>query len=757
MQNKEFNLATLCRKYPGADPLVLKDYRPADKFIFVNTRDRDLIPIQIPLPKCPDLNKVEGFGLPADKQMWQPPQMPIRLKELQSRFETLDEAWVYIEENSDIYKHEIEFMEKAWDRRLNGHWLFINGKPTYIDGWHYFYCGWWHIDIGLPDFRDRDRRWFIAARYFLKETKTFDKFDKDGWAIPNDDESYNKVDTGHRLLYGFNYPKHRREGATSRAECINYEIISRTENASGGIQSMNETQAKKAFTKFLIAPWKKLPFFFKPNYEGSTSPKSELSMEPPAVRLSSKGSLMSSSIGLGSKIDSAPADKSAYDGDKLYFHHDDEVGKLKPPSNCWDRHQVVKECLVTGAKIIGFTIKTSTVGEMEKGGGRIFQHQCSLSHYHQRDENGQTISGLANLFFPAHDGLEGFIDKFGYSIIDKPTPEQAKFINRTKGAKQYLLARRKGFIDKEDYESLSEEIRLYPMSWRECFRTRTKQSGFDLRKLEERIETLRFERDAPMRTGNFKWVDNIRDGTVEWVDSPGGKFNVSLLLDIEHANKKVWDEYEESWEPLNTEFGVAGGDPFKFNKTEHNRRSDAGGAVVQKGKYNVQKGQLVKKRRAVCTYSNRTKDKWVYAEDMIMMCCYYGVHMFPEINVPLLWDYFEQRRYSKFLLHRIDPGTWKQKITPGANTGEAIKQDIFTEYLSWIANEIDEEVHVEILEQCRDIAGIEDMTNFDLFTAFGFALLGTQTIYDEVAKLTSQESDISTYFKKKKYKNPRRG
>ena len=73
------------------------------------------------------------------------------------------------------------------------------------------------------------------------------------------------------------------------------------------------------------------------------------------------------------------------------------------------------------------------------------------------------------------------------------------------------------------------------------------------------------------------------------------------------------------------------------------------------------------------------------------------------------------------------------------------------------ANEIDEEVHVEVLEQCRDIAGPEEMTDFDLFTAGGFALLGTQTIYDEIQKLQHEESDVSRYFQKKKYKNKGRG
>ena len=746
------SFVSLTRLYPEIDREILKDYKDPDTHVEVNINDRDIIPIQIELPPCPKYHLIEGFGKPAREQKWQYPKMPKRLLELQKRFEVIDEVWDYLDKNQSIYKNEIAFMRTQWDRRLNGHWLFINGKPTYIDGWHYFFCGGWNIDIGLPHFRDRDRRWFIAARFFYNEKREFLKYDENGWAIPDDDDQYEMIDTGNRLFYGFNYPKHRREGATYRAECINYEIVSRIENAWGGIQSMNDVQSKKAFTKHLVAPWKRLPFFFKPNYEGSTSPKTEMSFEPPATRLSSKGSLIGAVEGLGSKIDYAPADKGAYDGDKLYCHHDDEVGKLKPPNNCWERHLVVKECLVIGANIIGFTIKTSTVGEMEKGGGKAFKHQCNLSHYHQRTENGQTVSGLANLFFSADDGLEGFIDPYGYSIIGDPTPEQARYIGRRIGAKKFLLNRRKGYINAGDFEGLSEEIRLYPMSWRECFRTKTKQSGFNLRKLEERIDTLSFEKDVPMRTGNFKWVGGVRDGQVEFVDTPGGKFRVSQMFDKNEANRKVYDKYEESWIPLNTDFGIAGGDPFKFNRTEHNRRSDAGGCVIRKGKYDVQEGQLIRKRRFVCTYSNRTKDKWEYAEDMLMMCVFFGVQMFPEINIALLWDYFEQRKYGRYLLYRIDPTTMETKITPGASTSDKIKQDIFTEYMSWIENEIDEEVHVEVLEQCRDIGGPEDLTFFDLFTAGGFALLGTLTIYDEVQRLQHEQSDVTNYFRKRKYK-----
>ena len=742
------NPIDLIKKYGDrVEASILSSYKSADRFIWVNTGDRDLTPIKIDLPAPPEYHLIDGFGLPAREQKWKPPKLPRRLRDLQRRFDILDDLWEELETHRDIYEEEIEFIRREWDRRLNGYWFFNNGVPTYMDGWHYFYCAWWKIDVGLPKYRDRDRRFFLFARKIYTETKA-PRCDKKGFAIVNEKGEYEWVEFGKRLFYGFNYPKHRREGATYKAECMNYEVISRTIGAWGGIQSMNEAQGRKCFLRHLVAPWKKLPFFFKPNYEGSTSPKTELSFAPPAKRLSSRGSLSTSELGLESGINFEMADPSAYDGDKLYFHHDDEVGKLKKGLSCWDRHTVVKECLVMGSEIIGFTVKTSTVGEMERGGGRAFKHQCSMSDYYQRTPNGQTRSGLAVLFIPGDDGLQGFIDEYGMSVVDTPTKEQAKYIGSKIGAREYLMNRRKGFIDVGDQDGLSEEIRLYPLKFAECFRTASKSSGFNMTKLEAYIDELQFSRGLTTR-GNFQWLNNEKDTRVIFVANPNGKFVVSIQLDDHESNRRYWSEEEECWKPGNTHWGVAGGDPFKFNKTEHNRKSNGGGAVAKKGK--IKDGDFSMKREFACTYNNRTYDKNVYAEDMLMMCVYYGVQMFPEINVPLLWDYFVERGYEGYLLYKVDPKTFEFGKTPGGQTSDKIKQDIFTEYMTWIENEADIEKQIEILEECRDIEGPEDMPNYDLFTAGGYALLGTHSIYNEIAEMEEQEYTLDNFMKKRKY------
>ncbi len=740
------HITLLKRYYKEVDPQMLAQYEDAQKSVWVNKDDKDLIPIEIVLPEPPEPHLIDNFGLPAREQMWHPPKLPKRLKELQTKYETLDEIWEELEDHPDIYEDEIEFIKLQWHRRLNGYWFYNNGIPTYIDGWHYFYCGWWNIDVGLPKYRDRDRRFFLFARKIFNETKA-PLCNEKGFAVKDAKGNYEWIDFGRRLFYGFNYPKHRREGATYKAECINYEIISRTLGAFGGIQSMNDVQARKCFLRHLVGPWKKLPFFFKPNYEGSTSPKTELSFSPPAKRLSSRGALSSSELGLESGINYEMADPSAYDGDKLYFHHDDEVGKLKKGLSCWDRHTVVKECLVMGGDIIGFTIKTSTVGEMEKGGGKIFKHQCSMSKFYERTPNGQTRSGLATLFIPADDGLQGFIDPYGISIVGTPNKMQAEYIGRNIGAREYLLNRRKGFIDAGDQDGLSEEIRLYPLRFAECFRTSSKSSGFNMNKLESYIDDLTFGKQA-IAVGNFEWKDGIRDSKVIFRANPQGKFRLSHQLNDNESNRKFWSDDEGLWKPGNANWGVAGGDPFKFNKTEGNRKSKGGGAVIRKGQ--VRDGNFKMKRKFVCTYAQRTFDKDVYGEDMLMMCVYFGVPMYPEIDYPFLWDYFDARGYGGYLLYKIDPRTFKLNNTPG-ETANKVKQEIFTEYMTWIENEADEETHIEILEECRDIDGPEDMTNYDLFTAGGYALLGTRGIFDEVEALRTKEYSLDGYLKKRTY------
>jgi len=107
------------------------------------------------------------------------------------------------------------------------------------------YNSWWNLDIGLPEYRHRDRLFFLFARYCsTTTTATFfwRIFDDDGGVqyfstetealrycgqnniLRQPENGIWEIDYGRRTCLGFNYPKHRREGATYKGSLINYEI-----------------------------------------------------------------------------------------------------------------------------------------------------------------------------------------------------------------------------------------------------------------------------------------------------------------------------------------------------------------------------------------------------------------------------------------------------------------------------------------------------------------------------------------------------
>ena len=82
-----------------------------------------------------------------------------------------------------------------------------------------------------------------------------------------------------------------------------------------------------------------------------------------------------------------------------------------------------------GAKLNGFSIYTTTVNDMTVDAGKNFEKLCSDSFYNERGGNGFTKSGMIVLHFKAYDGYEGFIGKYGESIVDEPTEEQLKYVS----------------------------------------------------------------------------------------------------------------------------------------------------------------------------------------------------------------------------------------------------------------------------------------------------------------------------------------
>lgn len=739
--------------------LLRHDYLPALKEIIFHDRDPILRPISVLLPDIPqsEYKWMDNYGYPLLEQKYRRQKYPAALKELERRNETVEQVWDALKRNKVTFKNEIDFIKKQWEYRRDGQWVIIGGRPTYIDPFHFFYLNYWKLDIGYPHYRERDWKFFHFARFCYTDRNDFINKDEEGNAI-DENGYYAQFDVGRRICFGFNYPKGRREGATYRATCINYEIISKNENFYGGLQSMDGATAKKTFELQMVNPWRKIPFFFRPVSSSGSSPKTEINFDVPgsSSHLSSAKAIIDS--GLESKLDFAEtANRGFYDGRKLHVLHNDECGKtvLEDVDERWG---VQANCLSTGSKlnIHGLAINTSTVGEMVSQGGQSFYNLCLKSMYHKRGDSGQTTSGLYNLFMPSDEGLEGFIDIFGNSIIEDPHPGQIDTIvspvfvrGKIIGARKYLEGKREQILasksDKAmvDYE---EEMRLYPLTFDECFVASGSGAGFNIVKLQNRISDIRYKPELTQK-GNLIWTSG-KMSRVEFVPNIEGRWFFSKILSPGDSNK--WYVKNGEYYPGNADKYTTCGDPFKFLQTEYKRMSFAGGATFMHHDPNIDPlskdiGEYLT-NRFVSDYLARPSTTDDFIDDMLKECFYWGSMMFPEINHPALWDGFVRSNCNNFLKRDKKPdGIYKN--TPGFNSVDASKQILFNHLRNYIEVHCEREKHIRILEQCKSIKGIEDMKNWDLVTAAGGAIMGANSDFDRFMKVEKKTGyDIGMYF-----------
>jgi hypothetical protein len=666
-------------------------YEPADTEILFNEKDPDLKTIRYKLPKPPKETEIDGYGLSPAKQKWQRKPMSSKLEELNKRTDLLPSQKIkYMEKHQAYYADEIKYIQAEWQRRINGYWFYIKGKPYYISGDNYFYLQWWPIEGSPVQFRMRDRKWWLFVEMVEKDNDSF----------------------------GFNYPKHRREGATTRVSCKRYLMATSNKFARVGLQSKDKAHASEVHKTMINDLFLyEIPFWFKPIWDNDYTNQSSINFYAPT----SKDHPDKNASALKSIIDYRDSGAKAYDGLKLRFLHGDETGKTTEV-NVKTRWEIQRQCLSQGSLIIGKCINTSTVDEMDKGGGKIFKQLCDQSYYHQRNEAGRTVSGLYNLFIPASEGYEGtdrngiaFIDEYGFDRVD----EDGVLL-----AERFHLAMRDGYRKLGDIDGLIEYTRQFPLKWKDCWKQSAKDCNFNLAIIESRLDHYR-NGNPDVQRGNFMWENAQQDTIVIWVPDKEGRFILSYQFDDPRmANQFFMDDGYKR--PSNTTRFIAGGDPYKFKTTKDSRKSLGAGAVYMYFDSSIDGNKDVntwKTGRFVCTYANRPKDKQSYGEDMLMMCHYFGCQMFPEINVDFLWEYFEGRGYGGYLFWQTD-GNGKISRTPGAYTGEKLKEEIYREWQFYIEHHGRRERHVELLEQCKEIE--DDMTDYDLFVAGGLALVAAK-------------------------------
>lgn len=740
-------------------------YLPADDSFLVN-KDPHLTPIRISLPKPPPLYLIDGWGKHPDEQRFEYVEVPKRLQNLyldtldilneranrQSAFKvTLFKVqklfWHRLNTMRDSYVDEITWIKKIWWHRLHGYWFFNHGKPTYICGWHFMYLNFWNFaenvrgNSKLPEYRDRDRRWFLFHQYIYTTRETFADYDESGNPVKVDGR-YRMVDAGRRVFYGTINTKQRRAGETNKALCIGHELISLSEGSVGGLISYTRDNSEKHFRDKLVKSWQKFPIFFMPYYDGGTTPSNAITYRVPGTEVGESG--------INSVFNYAESgDGKAYDGSRLMFILCDEEGKTDEV-NVLTRWYQLTDCMSTGngTNIHGLAIHPSTI-ENIKNGENLANYRMLLEQsdfYERNPVTGRTTSGLCRFFIPADDGCEGFIDSYGMSVMGDEVLDYQKKEGFKYTATHYFKGERKQLLTNSDDGSIEKYkalCRKFPLEYSDSWITDEGGVGFNVLKIEKRISYLEQNRNLLPRRGNF--VGTLENG-FKFIDAPDGRFYVSMLLPDSMANQRmsVWQEDsltgmpKQVFAPIIKNRFTLGADPIKETgkaKIKHKLSKGAGAVFYHLDKSIDPPGTPVDKmqtNRIVCTYSYRPAITEEYYKDMLAAAVYYGAMIYPEINVTGLWEYIENMGYGGYLKYAYDSGQKKIKEKPGVYTSPSNKPTLFNQFRDYMNLFIDNIYHIDLLEQARDIKSADYMTDYDLLTACIVAYDGSLNRINEV-------------------------
>ena len=591
--------------------------------------------LRIALPKEP--SKIHK----SKSNKWEKLDYPKELDKLKNVFDWRD----YPEEAKDQW---YDFIDVEFDRREQGFWFINNNKPTYITGSHYMYLQWSKIDVGAPDFREANRLFFIFWEACKADVR----------------------------CYGMCYLKNRRSGFSfmSSAETVNLATIS--SDARYGILSKSGADAKKMFTDKVVPISINYPFFFKPIQDGMDRPKSELAYRVPASKFTRRkitaNEKQEELVGLDTTIDWKNTGDNSYDGEKLNLLVHDESGKWERPDNILNNWRVTKTCLRLGSRIIGKCMMGSTSNSLDKGGDN-FKKLYYDSDVTQRNRNGQTRSGLYSLFIPMEWNYEGFIDEYGRPVFDTPRQDcygpHGELIDI--GVISHWENEAEGL--KSDQDALNEFYRQFPRTEEHAFRDETKNSIFNLVRIYEQIDYNEgLGRQGVLNTGNFQWLNGVKDTRVNFNPDPNGRFKISWFPGANLQNNVITKNGVKY--PGNEHMGAFGCDSYDISGTVDGRGSN--GSLHGLTKFSMEDAPA---NTFFLEYIARPQTAEMFFEDVLMALVFYGMPLLAENNKPRLLYYLRRRGYRGFSMNRPDKIWNKLSVTEKEvggipNSSEDIKQ-----------------------------------------------------------------------------------
>jgi len=544
------------------------------------------------IPDVPELSTIEGHDLPKKKQYFRRRELPEFMEAENIRFDS---------DGDPIYtKEQLAYANEELDKCEKGHWIMVKGVPKFLNMWYYYWLTYWTLEDGRrPDYRECDRLFFLFFQFCYN--------------IP--------------FIAAIIRGKARREGATSHGTCIETHIATFSANKRIGNISKTGADVSDMFTNMIVPGFKGLPIFLRPVTDGPEDPQEKIVLRRPSKSKTKKGVADTSRKGLNGIITKRDTTLNAYDSGRWSFVLVDEGGKMLKMdiSKYWS---ILKQVLVRGAARVGFAYFPSTVNPPNQGGNN-FKKLYELADQFKYAIN-KLPKQMVKYFKPAYDGLGGFIDQYGESVIEPPDEETLEYLKQKnleveaseRVPEEYLIMGAKKYLEHrlsllEDDDDISEEKRMYPTQESHMFDFGDIVSPFNLANIEAQEKVMK-ENPQPLRRGKF--VYNLISKKVEFHDDKAGQWYMRKTLNDGESNKFTMDGYGIV-RPLNGHNYGGGSDTYRFDKTVE---LGSKGTIWIGRKLDISKDEDEEGGDPVAFYIGRPKLTELFWRELLLSSLYFG-------------------------------------------------------------------------------------------------------------------------------------
>jgi hypothetical protein len=351
---------------------------------------------------------------------------------------------------------------------------------------------------------------------------------------------------------------------------------------------------------------------------------------------------------------------------------------------------------------------------------------------------------------------EGFIDEYGVPVfttpdIDRLTPD-GELIDVG------VIDNWENEVDglKGDQDGLNEFYRQFPRTTEHAFRDEAKGSIFNLVKIYEQIDyNEEMSRTLGVTTGNFQWVNGIKDSQVIFYPDPKGRFKISWFPPQRMQNRVILKNGVRY--PGNEHVGAFGCDSYDISGTVDGRGSN--GALHGLTKFSMEEAPS---SSFFLEYVARPQTAEIFFEEVLMALVFYGMPLLCENNKPRLLYYLRRRGYRGYSMNRPDK-VWnklsvaEKEIGGIPNSSEDIKQAHAAAIEMYIQDHVGIQTNgnhgtMYFNNTLNDWArfDINKRTKFDAAISSGLAVMAcNRHLYAPNAKVERRQLNISI----SKYKN----